>query len=179
MLQNMRFDELVMHYIMGLIYSMRKILQTTALPIAFALLGVQSASAADPRNPLALRPHHITAAVADLERAANWYQQMLGFKIRQRGNHGDVLFVELAIPGFGVSLIKEPSGGEAAARSKDGAPRWLHFVFGVPDPDAAYHALELKGATLAARRLPNGHIQSFLFADSEGNELEIIQDSPT
>jgi methylmalonyl-CoA/ethylmalonyl-CoA epimerase len=167
-----------MHYIVALIYAMNKIFRMIAWPIALSLLGTQFASGADPRNPLELRPHHITAAVQDLDRAVNWYQQMLGFTVRQRGKHGDVTFVELAIPGFGVSLIKEPSGAQAAAQIRLGAPRWLHIVFSVPDPDAAYHALETKGAALAARRLPNGHIQSFLITDSEGNELEIIEDSP-
>jgi catechol 2,3-dioxygenase-like lactoylglutathione lyase family enzyme len=169
---------LVMRYIIGLIYAMSNLFRTTALAIALSLLAFQFASAADPLNPLMLRPHHITAAVLDLDRAVNWYQQMLGFKIRQRGKHGDIMFVELTIPGFGVALIKEPAGGQVGPTAADGAPRWLHIVFSVPDSDAAYHALETKGASLAARRSPNGHIQSFLITDSEGNELEIIEDSP-
>ncbi len=167
-----------MLYTIRLIYVMHTIFRTTALPIALALIGVQSASAVDPLNPLGLRPHHITAAVQDLDRAANWYQEMLGFRIRRRGQHGDMMFVELAIPGFGVSLIKQPSGGRFAPQTRGDAPRWLHIVFSVPDPDATYHALETKGASLAARRSPNGHVQSFLITDSEGNELEIIENSP-
>ena len=162
---------------------MRDIFRRTALPIALSLLNGQSALAADAPNPLKLRPHHVTAAVADLDRAANWYQQMLGFSIRERGTHGDIMFVELAIPGFGVALIKEPSTGQlppkTRAKTRDGAPRWLHIVFSVPDPDVTYHVLEAKGASLAARRLPNGHIQSFLITDSEGNELEIVEDPPS
>ena len=59
-----------------------------------------------------------------------------------------------------------------------GAPRWVHMVFSVPDPEVTYRALEVKGASLAARRSPNGHIQSFLITDSEGNEVEIIGASP-
>jgi catechol 2,3-dioxygenase-like lactoylglutathione lyase family enzyme len=158
---------------------MRDIFLRTALPIALSLLNVQLAFAADPPNPLKLRPHHVTAAVADLDRAANWYQRMLGFKIRERGKHGDIMFVELAIPGFGIALLKEPSTGQLPPKTRDGAPRWLHIVFSVPDPDVTYHALEAKGASLAARRSPNGHIQSFLITDSEGNELEIVEDSPS
>ena len=157
---------------------MRSMFRTAALSIAAGLLGVQPALAADPLNPLELRPHHATATVADLDRAANWYRQMLGFRIRERGSHGDVLFVELVIPGFGVALIKEPAGVQAAPRTADRAPHWLHIVFSVPDPEAAYHALEAKGASLAARRSTNGHIQSFLITDSEGNELEIIAEPP-
>jgi catechol 2,3-dioxygenase-like lactoylglutathione lyase family enzyme len=159
-------------------YAMRNILRTTALPIALNLLGVPFAPAADPLNPLELRPHHITAAVRDLDRAANWYREMLGFTISQRGRHGDISFVELTIPGFGVALIKEPSRVQVAPQTGHGEVRWLHIVFSVPDTDAAYHVLETKGASLAARRAPNGHIESFLITDSEGNELEIIEKSP-
>ena len=96
-----------------------------------------------------------------------------------RGKHGDIMFVELTIPGFGVALIKEPSAGQAPPQTRDGVPRWIHIVFSVPNPDLAYRALEAKGASLVARRSPNGHIQSFLITDSEGNELEIIEDSPS
>ncbi len=156
---------------------MRNIFRMTALLIAPNLLGVPFAQAADPLNPLELRPHHITATVRDLDRAANWYREMLGFTIRKRGKHGDITFVELDIPGFGVALIKDPSRGQDAPQTGYGEARWLHIVFSVPDPDAAYHVLETKGASLAARRSPDGHIQSFLITDSEGNELEIIENS--
>jgi catechol 2,3-dioxygenase-like lactoylglutathione lyase family enzyme len=148
-----------------------------ALFIAMSLLGERRAIA-DPVNPLHLRAHHITARVADLDRAAIWYQHMLGFKVTNSGKHGDVMFVELAIPGFGIALIKEPSSGQQPVASNIASPRWLHIVFSVPNPDVAYRDLEAKGASLAARRSPNGHIQSFLITDSEGNELEIVEDSP-
>ena len=156
---------------------MRHAFRTPALLITLSLSTVQVSLAAEVLNPLHLRPHHATARVWDIDRAARWYHDMLGFQIGQRGQHGDVKFVELSIPGFGIALIKEPSTGPQPAEPSAGVPRWLHMVFSVPSLNTAYRALEAKGGTLAARKSPDGHIQSVLITDSEGNEVEIIEDS--
>lgn len=81
-----------------------------------------------PPNPLGLTAHHITASVLDLERAIDRYQEMLGFKLVERGsrNHGAFHFAELAIENFGVALVR--FNDAATTRSPDGllAPSWLH-----------------------------------------------------
>jgi catechol 2,3-dioxygenase-like lactoylglutathione lyase family enzyme len=155
---------------------MRHALRTPALLFALNSLTVQPSLAADALNPLHLRPHHLTARVWDIDRAAAWYHDMLGFQIGRRGEHGDVKFAELSIPGFGIALIKEPSAGPRPAEPNASVPRWLHIVFSVPNIDVTYRYLEAKGATLAARKSPDGHVQSFLITDSEANEVEIIAD---
>jgi catechol 2,3-dioxygenase-like lactoylglutathione lyase family enzyme len=140
-----------------------------ALPVA----------AGPPANPLGLRPHHITASVGNLARATAWYQQMLGFAVRERGNHGPVQFVELSIPGFGVALIEEPGPGAPANAMPGGAPHWVHIVFSVPHPDAVFRLLKSKGAQVSTREnTASGPVHSFLVIDSEGNEIEIQGDSP-
>jgi catechol 2,3-dioxygenase-like lactoylglutathione lyase family enzyme len=161
---------------------MRHACRTPALFIASSLFTTQVSStqvsvAADAHNPLHLRAHHVTARVWDIDRAARWYRDILGFHIDQQGQHGDVKFVELSIPGFGIALIKEPSTGSRPAVPNRDVPRWLHIVFSVPRIDLTYRDLEAKGASLAARKSPDGHIQSFLITDSEGNEVEIIEDT--
>jgi catechol 2,3-dioxygenase-like lactoylglutathione lyase family enzyme len=165
-----------MRYITRSVKNMRHTFRTPRLLIALGLLAVQPSLAADALNPLHLRPHHLTARVWDIDRAARWYHDMLGFQIGRRGEHGDVKFAELSIPGFGIALIKEPSTGPRPAEPNAGVPRWLHIVFSVPNLDVAYRYLEAKGASLAARKSPDGHVQSFLITDSEGNEVEIIED---
>ncbi len=145
-----------------------------ALSTAIGALISLSAASAPPVNPLKLTPHHITASVADLDRATAWYQTMLGFEIRQRGNHGPVKFVELAIPGFGVALVQERATAGQSAKQQTNAPHWIHIVFAVPDPDAAYRTLRAKGASLTTRDVVNSVIESFLITDSEGNEIEIL-----
>jgi len=156
---------------------MRHAFRTPALLVVLSLFITQLSLAADTLNPLHLRPHHVTARVWDIDRAARWYHDILGFQIGEHGQHGAVKFVELSIPGFGIALIKEPSTGPRPAAPSEGVPRWLHIVFSVPHIDVTYRDLEAKGASLAARKSPDGHIQSFLVTDSEGNEVEIVQDT--
>jgi len=141
------------------------------------MLHALPAVAVPPANPLGLRPHHITASVANLARATAWYQQMLGFAVRERGSHGEVQFVELSIPGFGVALVEEAGPHSPVDTTPSGAPHWLHIVFSVPHPDAAYRLLKSKGAQVSTREdAASGPVHSFLVKDSEGNEIEILGD---
>lgn len=145
----------------------------------FALAGFLPSAGAGTVNPFALRPHHITASVVNLDRAVTWYQQMLGFAVRQRGRHGPVRFVELAIPGFGVALIQDPSTPVNPSPGAHTSPYWIHMVFTVPDPNAVFHALKDKGADVSTRDDPaNGAVRRFLVKDSEGNEIEIVGEAP-
>ncbi len=131
-----------------------------------------------PVNPLGLKPHHITASVLDLDRAEAWYRKMLGFEVRERGSHGAVRFVELAVPGFGVALVQQPGADATARAAPPVAPRWLHIVFSVPDPNAAYRALKIRGAIVSTRQDPAKEpVSTFLIEDSEGNEIEIVADA--
>jgi catechol 2,3-dioxygenase-like lactoylglutathione lyase family enzyme len=126
-------------------------------------------------NPLGLKPHHITASVLDLDRAEAWYRNMLGFEVRERGSHGTVRFVEMTIPGFGVALVKLPGSEASGGSARPIAPRWLHIVFSVPNPDAAYRALKNRGAAVSTRQDPAKElVNTFLIEDSEGNEIEIV-----
>jgi catechol 2,3-dioxygenase-like lactoylglutathione lyase family enzyme len=148
------------------------------LPSILILLAGRLAFAQQPANPMRLQPHHITAAVKDIDRAAAWYQRMLGFEIRKRGKHGAMSYVELEIPGFGVALVQDP-----LITAETGDPRhvsrWVHIVFSVPDPNAAYLSLRSKGAILHTRDAVAGDpIYSFSVEDSEGNEIEIVGDRP-
>ncbi|HEY1313479.1 MAG TPA: VOC family protein [Steroidobacteraceae bacterium] len=127
-------------------------------------------------NPLGLRPHHITASVLDLERAVNWYRSMLGFEVKERGSHGTMQFAELAVPGFGVALVKEAGIDPRDPLARQAPPYWMHMVFSVADPDAVYGLLKSRGALVSTRQEPPPRpISSFLIKDSEGNEIEIVK----
>ena len=108
-----------------------------------------------------------------------WYQAVLGFKLMERGNHGAVQFAELAIPGFGVALVKSPESVPAAQTSAgQAAPSWIHIVFSVADPDRTFQQLKNRGIDVTTRDRPiNGPVTSFLLHDSEGNEIEILADT--
>lgn len=132
-------------------------------------------------NPLGLKAHHITAAVTDIERAVKWYEEMLGFKVSSRGErqNGAFRFAELEIPGFGVALVQSAALKATPLSQPAGiAPDWIHIVFAVADPDAAYRLLKQRGATVTTRANTAGPVQTFLVYDSEGNEIEIVADAP-
>ena len=138
----------------------------------------RAGSSAPFANPLHLRAHHIMASVADLDRAAVWYQSMLGFTVVERGQHGALAFVELAAGDFGVALVKNPSTS-GTTNERTNIPHWVHIVFAVPDPNATYRLLQSKGATVSTRDdVARGPVRSFLIKDSEGNEIEIVGESP-
>src|ERR1041385_3227608 len=88
---------------------------TFALVILFSRAG-----AAQPANPLELKPHHATAAVADLDRAVRWYEQMLGFKVLDRGDRPNGMkFADLELPGYGIGLVQK-TGPPPSATSRGG-----------------------------------------------------------
>jgi catechol 2,3-dioxygenase-like lactoylglutathione lyase family enzyme len=151
--------------------------------LAPVLATVLPAVAAEPANPLQLRAHHITAAVTDLDRAVKWYQRVLGFRLVERGerNGGAFRFAELQIPGFGVALVQLAGARAAPVLDAPQSPDWVHIVFSVPDPDAAWRELRARGADVFTRGPPASPLTSFLLHDSEGNEIEIVhaeQDEP-
>jgi quinoprotein glucose dehydrogenase len=132
-----------------------------------------------PDNPLRLKAHHATALVKDIDRAVRWYQGVLGFTLAERGARGDgaIQFAELKIAGYGVGLVQLRDalpGATAAAPSG-----WLHIVFTVPDADRAYRELKERRAEPYLRPgQPSAPVTSFLLHDSEGNEIEILEESP-
>jgi len=138
------------------------------------LLFAASSAAGQSAPPLPLKPHHATAAVADLERAVRWYQQMLGATVVNRGDRPNgTRFADLALPGFGIGLVQSP-GPPPPTAARSG---WIHIVFSVADPASAYATLKARGADVTARGNPApSQITTFLIHDSEGNEIEIVKE---
>jgi len=140
---------------------------------ASALLTAQAPS--NPPNPFQLKPHHATAAVTDIDRAVRWYDQMLGFKVVNRGDRPNgSRFADLELPGYGIGLVQNPGPPPSGNVARSG---WLHIVFSVPDPARAYQMLKDRGADVSVRGNPApAQITTFLLHDSEGNEIEIVKE---
>lgn len=145
-----------------------------AVVVSCCLLAPVAAGAQSPQNPLQLKPHHATAAVADLDRAVRWYQQMLGFAVVDRGDRPNgARFADLSLPGYGIGLVQSP-GTPPPADARSG---WIHIVFSVPDPASAYQQLKARGANVSVRGNPApAQMATFLLHDSEGNEIEIVKE---
>jgi catechol 2,3-dioxygenase-like lactoylglutathione lyase family enzyme len=132
------------------------------------------ANAQTAENPLGLKVHHVPASVAQLPRAIDWYQSVLGFKLAEQGEHGAVQFAVLRIPGFEVALLRLPET-DASSPPAANTPRWIHIVFSASDPDRLFHALKSRGAKpYFYGKEPTGPVKSFLIQDTEGNEIEIV-----
>jgi catechol 2,3-dioxygenase-like lactoylglutathione lyase family enzyme len=134
------------------------------------------AAAQSTENPLQLRPDHATASVANVDRAVRWYEDMLGFTVVTRGERANgTRFADLTIPGFGIGLVQNPGApSPPASVARSG---WIHIVFSVPDPARAFATLKSRGADVATRGNPApAQITTFLLHDSEGNEIEIVQE---
>jgi len=123
--------------------------------------------------------HHITASVTDVDRAAKWYQEVLGFKLDVRGsrNNGAFQFAELSIPGYGIALVQQSTTPDAPVPAGPQGNRWVHPVFAVADPDATFKILKERGANPRTRGNASP-VTTFLVDDSEGNEIEIVKVEP-
>jgi methylmalonyl-CoA/ethylmalonyl-CoA epimerase len=142
---------------------------------AVLFVGVCASAAAQPApDPLQLKPHHATAAVADIDRAVRWYQDVLGFKVVNRGDRPNgTRFADLEIPGFGIGLVQSP--GASSPSTNAARSGWVHIVFSVPEPARAYALLKARGADVSTRgNTPPADVTTFLVHDSEGNEIEIV-----
>ena len=145
------------------------------------MVGSVAASESTTGNPLQLQARHITAGVIDIDRAVKWYQEILGFKLDQRGTrqNGNFKFAELSIPGFGVALVQMGNPSPPPAGRVVAPPDWVHIVFTVPDPDATFKLLKSRGADVFLRPgMSTSPVREFLMHDSEGNEIEIFPATP-
>lgn len=142
---------------------------------ACALLSTLPAASQTSRTPLELKPHHATAAAADIDRAVRWYQDVLGFKVTNRGERPNgSKFADLEIPGFGIGLVQNPGTPPAGTAARSG---WIHIVFSARDVPRAYATLKARGADVSIRgNTPPAQLTTFLVHDSEGNEIEIVEE---
>ena len=153
-----------------------------ACALASPVLAQSTAQTSAPDNPLNLKVHHITASATDVDRAVKWYQDVLGFRLEQRGsrNNGAFQFAELSIPGFGLALTQQGQRPATDAAATPAAPaaagnRWIHIVFAVADPAKTLELIKARGGMPRVRGAAGAPVTSFLINDSEGNEIEFVR----
>ena len=140
--------------------------------------GVAPAIVQSGDNPLGLKVHHITASVTDIDRATQWYREVLGFRLTDHGSrqNGAFKYAELQIPGFGVALVQTRLPAVDVPAGSNVRPSWVHIVFSVDDPERTFRDLKQRGVDVFTRGPAGpGPVSSFLIHDSEGNEIEIVK----
>ena len=109
---------------------------------------------------------YLIVGVRDLERAVNFYRDVLGFKLIF--SEPKFHFARFDVGGMSFSLAASDTDGHG------GTPGDRHTGIGiaVDDVDAAYEELKAKGVvfTMAPAKQPWGGYMG-LFADPDGNEF--------
>lgn len=153
----------------------------------------QTSLPASTNNPLQLAPSHFALSVANIDKEAAWYHDVLGFQEYERIPHGtDFVHCSLRIPGvYRVDLnwqkgserhttpgFRQPAGaaGKGSGNMEQG---YTHVVFKTPlSLDEVNRQLTAKNANVAAARDSYGAIDNILVYDPEGNEIEIQHYDP-
>lgn len=128
-------------------------------------------------NPLELTPDHVTLSVADIDKEAAWYHDVLGFTEYKRGGSGtDTLDCHLRIPGvYRIDLFQQKGSARHTTPGLGFKEQgYTHIVFKTAmSLDTVNQQLIAKNATVVADKDKNGTVTNILVRDPEGNEIEI------
>jgi catechol 2,3-dioxygenase-like lactoylglutathione lyase family enzyme len=144
--------------------------------VALSQPGMAQASDVQPEPLTGLAPDHATISVENLDRVAEWYERVLGFKVANRfDTNPDFVLEQLSIPGYRIDLAKyKGSVRPAPANPIYLQQGWVHVVFNVQDLSAALKVLQALDVNLTADKDPKGVPTRLVMHDPEGNEVEVV-----
>lgn len=131
-----------------------------------------------PTPPLTgLVPDHATISVENLDRVAEWYERVLGFKVVHRFDTDPGFVLEqLNIPGYRIDLVKYKGSARPAPVDPVFLQQgWVHVVFNVQDLSAALKQLQDLNVNLTANKDSDGMPTRLVLHDPEGNEVEVVK----
>ena len=130
-----------------------------------------------PDNPLGLSADHVTIWVADADKEAAWYKNMLGFEEVQHRSLPDNEFRQMRIPGVYRIDLTWWKGSTRHVDAKDATMEqgYRHIVFKTADLKAALVQLIKKEANVRPQRDKDGTLMNVFVLDPEGNEIELQQ----
>ena len=135
-------------------------------------------TAQSPPPVTGLVPDHATLSVQDLDREAEWYGRVLGFKVFSKSDKNpDFRNWHMVIPGYRIDMVKW-KGSQRAPRQDSvySWQGWTHVVFHVADVSVALKTLQALAVETKVTKLPDGTPIQILIHDPEGNEIEIRRD---
>lgn len=124
--------------------------------------------------PTFTRPHHLALSVTDMERSAEWYRRVLGFRLVKRFETGIPRILQLhPESGFYVSVYNHP---DRSRERFDPCRTGLdHLALGVPD-GASLEAWKGHLDALGVEHSPTrdlGHSWFVSLEDPDGIQLEL------
>jgi catechol-2,3-dioxygenase len=138
---------------------------------------VSAAAPVSADNPLQLTPNHVTLSVADIEKEAAWYHDVLGFQPYQlAAKRTDIVLCSLGIPGvYRLDLVwQKGSVRHTTPGSGFKEQGYTHTVFKTAiSLDRVNQQLTAKNATVVAEKDMNGVVTNIHVRDPEGNEIVI------
>lgn len=134
------------------------------------------------------RAHHVGMTVADLERAVEFYRDVLGLAVLDRfGVSGEAFatgvgvegatgeFVHLDAGGARIELIEYDPEGERRTAADVNQPGATHVGLSVSDIDGFYEGLPDSIETVSEPRTTESGARILFVRDPEGNLVEIIE----
>lgn len=134
------------------------------------------------------RAHHVGLTVADLERAVEFYRDVLGLDVLDRftvageafaagvGVEGATgSFVHLDADGARIELIEYDPEGEARIAPNVNQPGVTHVGLVVSDLDGVYESLPADVETLSEPRTTESGTRILFVRDPEGNLVELLE----
>lgn len=152
-----------------------KILLTMSLLLGVAPFQLLFAQDAGDENPLQLKAHHASLSVDDLDRAQDFYQNVLGFKPGnvRKGANGETR--QVVIPGFAINLTRR--NGSVRNTKAEGSLEqgWIHIVLETPILDEVRARLDEQNVPTRPALNGDGELSRLLVFDPEGNQIELIR----
>jgi catechol 2,3-dioxygenase-like lactoylglutathione lyase family enzyme len=135
-----------------------------------------------------LEAHHYGVTVRDLDRAVDFYRDVLGLDVLSRFSvSGDAFetgvgvdgaagqFAHLDAGGARVELVEYDPEGDAAAADTVNQPGAKHLGFAVDDLDAFYRDLDDDVKTVSEPQTTASGTKILFVCDPEGNLVEVIE----
>ena len=157
--------------------SVRFVAQILFCAVAFTQTGMTQATITQPAPLTGLAPDHATISVENIDRVAEWYEKILGFKIANRfDTNPDFLLEQLSIPGYRIDLVKcKGSARPAQANPVFLQQGWVHVVFNTQDLPSALKQLQALNVKLTSNQDADGTLTRLVLHDPEGNEVEVVR----
>lgn len=145
--------------------------------LALSQTGMTQTTITQPAPLTGLAPDHATISVENIDRVAEWYEKILGFKVANRfDTNPDFLLEQLSIPGYRIDLVKCKGSARPAQPNPVFLQQgWIHIVFNTQDLPSALKQLQALNVKLTSNQDADGTLTRLVLHDPEGNEVEVVR----